>query len=157
MDDFKIREYQERDFDALWRIDQECFPSGIAYSKQELKSYIHRSGAFTLLAEDAGKVKERIAAFIVVEADRTGIGHILTLDVRPAAQRNGLGTLLLQMAELRLASRGCNAVLLEAAVDNAAALAFYKRHRYTVLETIPRYYLDSVDALVMGKRLVSSS
>ena len=33
------------------------------------------------------------------------------------------------------------------------ALRFYKRHRYSVLKTIPRYYLDSIDALLMGKRL----
>ena len=52
---------------------------------------------------------------------------------------------------------GCKAVLLETAVDNAAALGFYKRHGYAVLETIPRYYLDSVDALVMGKHLTKSA
>jgi ribosomal protein S18 acetylase RimI-like enzyme len=33
-------------------------------------------------------------------------------------------------------------------------LAFYKSLGYSVLKTIPRYYLNSIDALQMGKRLV---
>jgi ribosomal protein S18 acetylase RimI-like enzyme len=57
------------------------------------------------------------------------------------------------MAEERLAAQQCNSILLEVAVNNFPAIAFYKRHGYAVLETIPRYYLESIDALVMGKRL----
>ena len=81
------------------------------------------------------------------------MGHILTIDVRPAAQRKHAGSLLLEGAESTLLQKNCKAILLETAVDNTAALSFYKHHGYAVIETIPRYYLDSVDALVMGKRL----
>src|SRR5581483_12527535 len=35
-----IREFETGDFEILWRMDQECFPPGIAYSKQELRAYI---------------------------------------------------------------------------------------------------------------------
>ncbi len=42
---------------------------------------------------------------------------------------------------------------LETAVDNLAALAFYKRHGYSVVRTWPRYYSNGVDALVMKKEL----
>jgi len=38
-------------------------------------------------------------------------------------------------------------------VDNDLALNFYKKHGYTVLKVLPRYYLDSIDGLLMGKRL----
>lgn len=146
----RIRNYQPEDFDELWHIDQQCFAAGIAYSRRELAAYIRRSRAFTLVAmDDAG----RILGFIVAESDHTGVGHILTLDVRPTAQRTGLGTELLLQAQSRLLHENCSAVLLETAVDNSAALSFYKRHGYAVLETIPRYYLDSVDALVMGRHL----
>jgi ribosomal protein S18 acetylase RimI-like enzyme len=44
-------------------------------------------------------------------------------------------------------------VFLETAVDNLAALTFYKRHGYSVLRTLPRYYQGSVDGLRMEKRL----
>src|SRR5438067_13812367 len=145
-----IRPYQPQDFDELWQIDQQCFAAGIAYSRRELATFIGHYRAFTLVASDG---RFPVVGFIVAESDPAGAGHILTIDIRPEARRTRCGSALLEAAEQRLVSAGCNAVLLETAVDNAAALAFYKRRGYTVLETIPRYYLDSVDALVMGKHL----
>jgi ribosomal protein S18 acetylase RimI-like enzyme len=38
-------------------------------------------------------------------------------------------------------------------VDNAVALAFYKRHQYSVVKTIPRYYSNGVDAFVLEKEI----
>jgi ribosomal protein S18 acetylase RimI-like enzyme len=46
-------------------------------------------------------------------------------------------------------------VVLETAVDNTAAVSFYKRHRYNVIKTLPRYYSNGVDAFVMKKDLLS--
>ena len=50
-------------------------------------------------------------------------------------------------------AQGCVSIYLETAVDNEAALKFYKRHGYFVLKTIPRYYQDKIDALLLGKHL----
>jgi ribosomal protein S18 acetylase RimI-like enzyme len=58
-------------------------------------------------------------------------------------------------AEERLRAQGCSAVSLETAVDNAAALAFYKKHHYFLVKTIPRYYSTGVDAFVLKKDLLS--
>ena len=130
-------------------MDQECFPSGIAYSKQELKGYVRHRGVFTLVAVDA---KDGIGGFIVAHSGPTG--HIITIDVVAAARRSGMGSRLLQAAEERLRSGGSRAVGLETAVDNLAALSFYKRHGYSVVRTWPRYYSNGVDALVMKKELL---
>jgi ribosomal-protein-alanine N-acetyltransferase len=77
----------------------------------------------------------------------------VTIDVVSEARRGGVGSLLMEEAEARLRALGCNSIYLETAVDNAAALRFYKRLGYSVLKTIPRYYLGSLDALLMGKPL----
>ncbi len=50
---FTVRDFQPADFETLWRLDQECFPPGISYSRAELKLYMRRSRSFTLVAEDA--------------------------------------------------------------------------------------------------------
>jgi [ribosomal protein S18]-alanine N-acetyltransferase len=81
------------------------------------------------------------------------MGKIITIDVAPEAQHSGLGTLLMSAAEGELKSAGCDYVSLEVAVDNEPALKFYKKHGYSVLKVLPRYYLDSIDGLLMGKRL----
>lgn len=97
-----------------------------------------------------------IAGFIVAEVER-GAGHIITIDVMASARRHGIGSLLLGSAEERLRAAGCRLVELETAVDNASALSFYKRQGYTVVETLPRYYSNGVDALVLQKPLVVTS
>lgn len=146
---FVIRDFHPEDFETLWRMDQECFPLGISYSKQELKAYIRQRGAFALVAcDDAGKV----CGFIVALGGPTG--HIVTIDVMGAARRSGVGSLLLKAAEDRLRAEGSRAVGLETAVDNIAALSFYKRHRYSIIRTWPRYYSNGVDALVLKKELL---
>ena len=145
---FLVRDAKPEEFETLWQIDQECFPPGIAYSRRELKTYILRRTAFTLVAEDRNHA---IAGFVV--ACGGPVGHIITIDVLPAARRAGAGSLLLQTAENRLLESGSRAVRLETAVDNAPALSFYKRHGYSVISTSPRYYPNGVDALVLRKEL----
>ena len=89
---YVIREFKPEDFETLWRMDQECFPPGISYSKPELKSYIRRRGAVTLVARDA---EGKAAGFIVVHAGSTG--HVITIDVMAAARRLGVGSLLAEV------------------------------------------------------------
>jgi [ribosomal protein S18]-alanine N-acetyltransferase len=146
---FVIRDFKPEDFETLWRMDQECFPPGISYSKQELKAYVRQRGSFTLVATNADEAK--IAGFIVVHDGPAA--HVITIDVDTVARRLGVGSLLLQAAEDRLRTGGTRAVGLETAVDNVAALSFYKRHGYNVVRTWPRYYSNGVDALVMKKDL----
>jgi ribosomal-protein-alanine N-acetyltransferase len=161
--DFVLREFRHADFETLWSIDQACFPPGISYSRPDLAAYIRRRGSFTLVAESAGGDGNRmkrtdassVAGFIVAEGGRRDVGHIITIDVLPVARRLGAGSRLLRAAEERLSAGGCHAVVLETAVDNKAALAFYKRHHYDVIRTVPGYYSDGVDAFVLQKDLLS--
>jgi ribosomal-protein-alanine N-acetyltransferase len=146
---FVIREFKIEDFETLWCLDQRCFPPGISYTKQELRAYIRGRGSFTLVAN--GPDEGRIAGFIVVHAGPTG--HVITIDVVAEDRRSGVGSLLLRAAEDRLRAEGSRVIGLETAVDNLAALAFYKRHGYNVIRTWPRYYANGVDALVMKKEL----
>jgi ribosomal protein S18 acetylase RimI-like enzyme len=44
-------------------------------------------------------------------------------------------------------------VSLEVSVDNPVALRFYKKMGYSVLKVLPKYYLGTVDGLLMGKKL----
>jgi ribosomal-protein-alanine N-acetyltransferase len=157
--EFTLRTFRPEDFDALWRIDQKCFDPGIAYSRRELSAYIARRGAFTIVAQAENTSQEDpkefkgIAGFIVAECNRRGIGHIISIDVLPKYRRSGMGTRLLSGAEQRLAETSCQTVRLETAVDNASAIAFYKRHNYNITSTIPRYYPGGVNAFVFQKDL----
>jgi len=149
-----IRDFREGEFRLLWQLDQECFPRGIAYSQRELNTYMNMLGTFTLVAEaEAENGSKRLAGFLVGQRHKRGIGHVVTIDVSPSFRREGVGSLLMSEAETRLHLQGCHSVFLETAVDNATAIAFYKRLGYTILKTLPRYYLRDLDAYLLGKRL----
>jgi ribosomal protein S18 acetylase RimI-like enzyme len=156
---YRLRDHRPGDLRRLWEIDQQCFARDIAYSQRELAHYMAKAGAFTVVAEAAVPAGSETAAraevvgFLVGHVLPRGVGHVVTIDVLPETRRAGVGSLLMEECETRLRAAGCTAVYLETAVDNETALRFYKRHRYSVLKTIPRYYLDSIDALLMGKKL----
>lgn len=145
-----LREYRREDFETLYRIDQECFDAELAYSRAELNHYLLRKSAFAIVAEDK---KGSVAGFIVAETDRRGFGHIITIDVLPIARRTGLGSKLLAAVEQRMRTAGSRLVLLEVAIDNSAAIQFYKRLNYAIDKVIPHYYTDGRDAFLMIKRL----
>jgi [ribosomal protein S18]-alanine N-acetyltransferase len=166
--DFEIRESEPADFETLWRIDQECFPPGISYSRAELRVYMRRTGAFTLVAVSPPeaiasppgdrrsstpiRTEGTITGFTVAEAYRR-MGHIITIEVMAAARGHGVGSVLLRRAEERLRSLDSEFIELETAVDNLAALRFYKKHGYSVVGTVPHYYSSGVDALELRKQL----
>jgi ribosomal-protein-alanine N-acetyltransferase len=144
---FQIRQFDKADFDTLWRIDQSCFDAQLAYSRPEMAFYMCRPGSFTLVAE-----AETILGFVVAESRRK-TGHIITIDVVAEARRTGVGSALLRAAEEQLLKAGAVAVALETPVNNEAAVRFYKRHGYFVEKTVPGYYSNHLDALVMMKEL----
>jgi ribosomal-protein-alanine N-acetyltransferase len=143
-----IRQFEARDFNALYRLDQTCFPPGISYSKFSLQYFLNLPTADCLVAED-GKI---IAGFVLAEANPP-LAHIITLDVAPKYRRTGLGTKLLTEMEKHFRFKEVHSVLLETAVDNETAIAFWQHHGYRTEAVLKRYYLGRVDAYEMRKRL----
>lgn len=125
----------------------------MAYSRPELAFYMQRPGAFTLVVEGDGDSKaSSVLGFIVAEVQRRN-GHIITIDVVAEARRLGVGSALLAAAEEQLLESGVEAVTLETAVNNDAAIRFYKGKGYFVEKTVPGYYSGQLDALRMVKEL----
>src|SRR6202047_1139272 len=147
-----LRPYDPQDFPALYRLDQSCFPPGIAYSKTTLRYFLGLRSADCLVAmEDA-----HIAGFILTE-ENPPLAHIITLDVAEKFRRHGVGSLLLAESEANLARRGVRHILLETATDNEAGVAFWQRHGYGIEATLKRYYLGRIDADEMRKILQSAT
>ena len=146
----RLRSYQPADFENLYRIDQACFPKGIAYGRTELRIYLGSEGSYCLLAE----APSGVAGYILTE--RSGeIGHIVTLDVLEAYRRQKVGSLLLEAAEREAASRGGKLIVLETATTNKPAVAFWKKHGYRQFEIVKNYYGRSLNAFRMHKSIIA--
>jgi ribosomal protein S18 acetylase RimI-like enzyme len=146
----RLRPCQLSDFETLYRIDQACFPVGIAYDRTQLKRYLRSEGSSCLLAEISGDV----AGFIVTELSAE-IGHVITLDVLESYRRQNVGSLLLETAERDAGQQGGRIMVLETATRNKAAIAFWKKHGYRQFVTIKNYYGDGLDAFRMHKMIGS--
>ena len=147
----QLREYSPEDFKRLWELDQRCFSAEVAYSRRELAYYLRSKTTICLLVFE----KQKFVGFILGQADLRGFGHVVTVDVEPSARKLGTGSKLMRALEERFAKAKCKSILLEVAVNNLPALSFYKKHGYSVLKTLPRYYPGEIDGLLMGKRIAT--
>ncbi len=94
-----------------------------------------------------------IAGFVTFHFQKQGYGHIITIDVHPDARRHNLGTLLMSAACERLRKMTAFMVVLEVAVNNHSALAFYDKLGFKRVKVLERYYSRDVDAIFMTMRL----
>jgi [ribosomal protein S18]-alanine N-acetyltransferase len=149
---FSLRKYQLQDFEALYAIDQACYEPAIAYSRPELRDYLRFPGADCLVAE----ADSQTAGFILTAHDNRW-GYIVTIDVLEPYRRHGVGSMMLQEAERKLAASGVREVALETATNNASAIAFWKKHGYRTDGVKKNYYPGGIDAYSMRKQIALTS
>lgn len=77
--------------------------------------------------------------------------EVLTLAVRPALRRLGLGAALLKAGEAAAAARGAQRFFLEVAQTNRAARELYARAGWRETGRRPGYYASGDDAVLMEK------
>lgn len=66
--------------------------------------------------------------------------HLMVLGVRPDAQRQGIGSLLMQQCVRHARQAGLPAITLEVRNGNAQAIAFYRKHGFRQLGLRRAYY-----------------
>jgi ribosomal protein S18 acetylase RimI-like enzyme len=144
-----IREYRPEDFERIYRIDQAAFAPELAYSRVDLRSFVLARRSRTLVAEAEGEVVGFVNALCV----HGEWGVVITLDVAPERQRQGIGGRLLTAIEEWLAGEGVRMVGLETPADESGARQFYERHGYQLGRRVRGYYHGRLDAFSMSKRL----
>ncbi|MDZ4362056.1 GNAT family N-acetyltransferase, partial [Brevundimonas sp.] len=117
--------------------------TGRAWTQADFAVLLGQPGVF-VLGDTDGFVLIRV---VVDEAE------ILTLAVRPAARRLGLGLRLIQASAALASGMGATQLLLEVAQDNLPARALYDRAGFEAAGRRPRYYARTdgaaEDALIL--------
>jgi [ribosomal protein S18]-alanine N-acetyltransferase len=149
----QLRNFETRDLPALHQLDQACFARRIAYSKAELQYFLTHPRCSCWIAE---RPDTRLLGFVIIERAslrECPAGHIVTLDVDPAARRHGVGTLLMKTAEEQMKHEGAAWMTLEVAENNTAARHFYRKLGFVTRGKIAKYYGGTIDAEVMEKAI----
>lgn len=137
---FTLADLHDRAFDRPW-------------TAEEFESLLKSPGVFAVLGEADDPAQAR--GFILCRAI-AGEAEILTIAVDPAARRRGWGAALVEMAAGIAAEAGSEAMFLEVATDNAAAIALYAATGFARVGLRKGYYPHAEgarDALVMRRAL----
>jgi ribosomal-protein-alanine N-acetyltransferase len=141
----RIRPFKADDLEALYQIDQICFPGDIAFSRAELFSRLNHPKSIARVAEGLG----RILGFVLAQSESLTCAHVLTLDVIPEVRQCNIGTLLMNVLHAELQNQGICAIVLEVGVLNVPAQQLYKKLEYQYLGILSGYYNGKEDAYRM--------
>ena len=134
-----IEAYRSEHFEGVRALWEEAFPDDPPRNRAEvaIPAKLAEQPDLLLVAVDDGAVVG--TAMAGYDGHR---GWLYAVAVRQSHRRAGIGTLLIEEAERRLAALGCGKVNLQVRAENAAVAAFYRRLGYEVEERVS-----------MGKRL----
>lgn len=141
-----IREWKIADNEVIEALERECFKT--PWTREML------DGSFTLnnfagfIADENGS----IAGYIGVIYDEWD-GEILNVAVRESERKKGYGKALMQTALDFLTEKGKENVFLEVRRGNVVAQNLYYSLGFTKIGERKKYYENTEDAFVLGKKL----
>ncbi len=138
-----IRPVERADLLAVHRIEQSSFPQPWPFTAFE--QYLEEPG---FLVAEKGAVVGYIVADSIPNHGRP-LGHIKDIAVRENCRGEGIGAGLLERALHVLAAQGVTSVKLEVRESNTRARSLYQQYDFVHRRTVPRYYSDGEDALVL--------
>ena len=142
---FKIRKFQPDDTFSVVNIAYNSLPE--RYNPSVFNIFYETFPKGFIVAEKYHK----IVGFIVgVKTSKTMV-KIPMLAVSENYRRKGIGTELLTSFLKKLSMQNIKQVELEVRTNNTAAIAFYEKHGFAIIDTIKGFYQNGEDARIMRK------
>jgi ribosomal-protein-alanine N-acetyltransferase len=144
-----VRGAERADLLAVFRIEKASFPQPWPFSAFE--GFLGEPGF--LVAHDETE-QQPVVGYVV--ADRVATqgragGHVKDLAVHPDRRGEGIGATLLAHGLGRLGEQGVGTVKLEVRPSNEPARSLYADFGFEYERTVPGYYDDGEDALVLTR------
>lgn len=155
-DDVQIRRAVQADLLAVLRIERASFDQPWPFSAFE--RYLGEPGFLVAVASEEssgyldGEGGESVVGYVVanlVPNHGRAFGHVKDIAVHPEYRGEGIGASLLDRALTVLGTRGAQSVKLEVREGNDRAVGLYREFGFEYLRTVPRYYDDGEDALIL--------
>lgn len=142
----RVRGARRSDLVAIHRIEQAAFPQPWPYSAFE--TYLGEAGFLVVEDVTAGSVIGYVVADTVPNHG-TPLGHVKDIAVVANRRGEGIGSTLLSRALSVLDETGAATAKLEVRASNDAAIDLYRQFGFEHRRTVPGYYGNGDDALVM--------
>ena len=131
-----------QDVDAILAIEERVFFT--PWSQQKLLDSFSNPNTHVQLILRS----EQIAGYLLT-LDSLDFTDILTLAIAPEFQQQGLGCKLLDDLQQRLKLCNIQTILLEVRVSNTAAICFYQKYGFELIDTREKYYSNLEDAKIL--------
>jgi ribosomal-protein-alanine acetyltransferase len=144
-----VRPADAADLDAVVSLEARVF-ADVAWSPRSVEEEFAALGDTRriVVAVDGPRV---VGHAVLLAAG--GVGDLTRVAVDGSRRRLGIASLLIGALVDDARSLALEAVLLEVADTNAAAIALYEKHGFATIDRRAAYYADGSDALVMRKHL----
>jgi len=175
-DQLEFRRIQKSDIEKVKQLDKILFPieyNQAFYDRMLQPDMYTRIGLSkddkeTLTAVATVKIKTHYCRYIsgqleegLAECISSFIcgrkeGYISTIGVSPEYRKQGLASYMLEQMAAELQELGCRTIALHVKADNEAAIRFYRKQGFKVVEELPKYYFIGgkwCDAYHMRKTL----
>lgn len=147
-----IRKIDDREIDSIYSLEKKCFEGPKAYKKSQLTYLVKKAKSTCLVACND---KDILGFIIVTYRKNSKTANIETIDVDPDYQNLGIGSALLDNAEIEMRKQDIKRSQLEVSERNENALWIYKKAGYKVNKFLVGYYyydnLGSRNAIRMIK------
>jgi [ribosomal protein S18]-alanine N-acetyltransferase len=147
---YQLRPATRTDLEPILVLERYCFSPWLAFGRRHWREQLQRQSRRVWLILDG----EQVLAYLALLPHRGWHQVSLTaLAVHWQHRQQGLGSLLLVVAELEAQARGLGRVRLEVDCDNEEAVHLYQRKGYVAVETIADYYGVGRPGIRLEKRL----
>ena len=144
-----IRYVQPQDLFSVIKIAHESLPE--RYNPVLFNTFYESFPQGFLIAE----IHHKIVGFLVGIKTHDTHAKILMLSVNKNHRKQGIGSALITKFLQRMLLLNIDLVDLEVRTNNKIAIAFYRKHRFDIQETIAGFYQDGEDAYNMIRMLRS--
>lgn len=146
--EYRIRPLTIDHLPEVLRLNLRCFRNGDNYTKHTFEYLLNGPKTLSYRVVTPG---DEMVGFVIVMVNENNAAHLTTIGVAPEHRRRGIATQLLEHVEGALRSRELHTMMLEVRVGNTAAQDLYRRHGYTTVQRIGRYYNNGEDCFLMMK------
>lgn len=142
-----IRRFKPDDIYAVINLAYTCLPE--RYNPMIFNQFYEAFPEGFLVAESHHK----IIGFLVGVVTPEGGGRIVMLAVSDSYRRRGVGSSLLRCFIDEMKKKGLRVIHLETRVTNKNAIEFYKKHGFSIVDRIKRFYQNGEDGYILEKRI----
>ena len=148
-----LRLMMKQDLDQVVKIERQSFPN--PYPREYFQMLARSSPDLFVVATDDTIDSNHLSIILgyataqILQLEQQRIGHLISIAVKPAMRRKGIGTQLIKNLINRLRDKKCVQVRLEVAITNQAALSMYMKNGFSQKGVIPEYYIGGEDAALL--------